>query len=338
MFWNRLLVILLLACGTMAQHRASASSRSQETLQSFYVARFYFSDYLPGWSQQILDVTPQGDDVRVRVIRISLANEFCPSLIVRAAEHVFPHTSVRKVADRDICADTSEGVDAALKAAAQYGRDPSDSATETIVAKCGTTQKEFDFPYPVEVDQKALRRSNPGVSDLWDTNYRVFRRAFGKKFSFNGLTPEQEKDMEQLGTKLVPELISGKYQIAYADSKCGDQDCDNYLAWQLRGYTGAPRPPDPFVGNLLEADSLHFAKYVSPIMPRIALIAHVSGDVQLLILADQQTGVVTSVQTVSGPPLLTGAAVKAAQSWQFAPQTLSGQPLEVTLRFELKCP
>jgi hypothetical protein len=338
MIWNRLLVIFLLASGTIALLRASASSRSQETLQSFYVARFFFSDYLPGWSHQILDVTPQGDDVRVRVIRISQANDFCPSLIVRAAEHVFPHTSVRKVAGIDICAFTSEGVDTALRAtASKHGGDPSDSATVTIVAKCGTTQKEFDFPYPVEVDQKTLHRSNPGVSDLWDTNYRVFRRAFGKKFSFNGLTPEQEKDMEQLGTRLVPELVSGKYQTAYAGSKCGDQDCDNYLGWQLRGYTGAPQPPGPFVGTLLGADSLHFAKYVSPIMPRIALIAHVSGDVHLLILADPQTGVVTRVQTVSGPPLLTGAAVKAAQSWQFAPQTLSGQPLEVTLRFELKC-
>ncbi|MFZ0637546.1 MAG: energy transducer TonB [Candidatus Acidiferrales bacterium] len=339
MFWNRLLVISLLACGMLALHRASASSRSQDALRSFYVARFFFSDYLPGWSDQILDVTPQGDGVRVRVIRISLANDFCPGLIVRAAERVFPHTSVRKVAGRDICAYTSEGVDAALKAAApKFASDRSDSATETIVANCGTTQKEFDFPYPVEVDQKVLHRSNPGVSDLWDTNYRVFRRAFGGSFSFNGPTPEQEKEMEQLGTKLVPELISGKYQTAYAGSKCGNQDCDNYLAWRLTGYTEAPQPIEPFVVTLLEAFSLHFTKYVSPIMPRLALVAHISGDVRLLILADPETGIVKSVQTVSGPLLLTNAAVTAAQSWQFAPQTLSGQPLEVTLRFELKCP
>jgi len=338
MFWKRLLVNLLLACGTIALHRASASSRSHETLQSFYVARFYFSDYLPGWSHQILDITPQGDDVRVRVIRISLANEFCPGVIVRAAEHVFPHTSVRKIAGRDICAFTSEGVDAALKAAApKSAGDTWDSATETIVAKCGATQKEFDFPYPAQVDQKVLERSNPGVSNLWDTNYRVFRRAFGKNFSLNGSTPDKEKEMEQLGTKLVPELISGKYQAAYAGSKCGDKDCDNYLAWQLRGYTEAPQPTDPSVVTLLEADSLHFAKFVSPVMPRIALIAHVSGDVHLRILADPQTGLVTKVQTVSGPPLLVKAAVDAAQSWRFARESMSGQPFEVTLRFELRC-
>jgi hypothetical protein len=67
MFRNRLLVILFLACGTIALYRASARSRSQDSIESFYVARFFFSDYLPGWSDQILDVTPQGDGVRVRV-------------------------------------------------------------------------------------------------------------------------------------------------------------------------------------------------------------------------------------------------------------------------------
>jgi hypothetical protein len=338
MFRNLLLGILLLACGTIALHRASARSRSQGTLESFYVVRFFFSDYLPGWSDQILDVTSQGDDVRVRVIHISLANEFCPGLIVRAAEHVFRHTSVRKVAGRDICAYTSAGVEAALKAAApKYITDPSDSATETLVANCRTTQKEFEFPYPVEVDRKVLHQSNPAVLDLWDTDDLVFRRAFAKNFSVKRSTPEQEKEMEQLGTKLVPELISGKYQTAYAGSKCGGQDCDNYLAWRLRGYAEAPQPTDPAVVTLLEADSLHFARFVSPVTPRLALVAHVSGDVNLRILADPQTGLVTSVQTLSGPPLLVRAAVDSAKSWQFARENMPEQPLEVTLRFELRC-
>lgn len=338
MSWNRLLVILLIACGTFAGHRASTSARNQDALQSFYVARFYFSDYLPGWSDQILDVTAQGDGVRVRVIRISLANDFCPEVIVRAAEHVFPHTSVRKVAGRDICAYNSGAVDAALKAAAPRSlNDTSDSATETIVANCGTTQKEFDFPYPAEVDLKVLHRSNRAVSDLWDTDYQVFRRAFGKNFSFNPPVAEQEKEMERLGTEVVPELISGKYQAAYAGTKCGDQNCDNYLAWRLKGYTGAPQPQEPFVATLLGAESLHFAKYVSPVIPRIALIAHISGYVHLKILADPQTGKVTAVESTAGNPILARAAIAAAQSWQFVPQSYSAQPLQVTLRFDSNC-
>jgi TonB family protein len=336
MHGHRLLVFLLLASAAFAFHRASGSTSGKNTLQSFYVARFFFSDYIPGWSDQILEVTPQGDDVRVRVVRISLANDFCPSVIVRAAERVLPHTSVKKVAGTDVCAHTPAEVDAALKAAApNYIADPADSATETVVAECGTTQKVFEFPYPVEVDQKVLRERNPEVLDLWKTYYRVFRQAFGEGLST--ATAEQQKEMERLGTTLVPELISGKYQTAYAGTKCGDQDCDNYLAWQLKGYTEAPQLKDPFVVTLLGAASLHFVKYVAPIMSRVAAVAHISGDVQLQILADPKTGIVTSVKTVSGNALLMRAAVAAAQSWQFDPQTLSGQPIEVTLRFELKC-
>ena len=60
--WNRLLAILFVAGGTFALLGASARPRTQDKLQSFYVARFYYSDYLPGWSDQILDVSPQGDN------------------------------------------------------------------------------------------------------------------------------------------------------------------------------------------------------------------------------------------------------------------------------------
>lgn len=339
MRWCRFsLAALLLLCGTSLLDRASAGPHPREEFQSFYVARFFFSDYLPGWSNTILDVAPQGNDVRVRVIRISLANDFCPGLIVRAAEHVFRQTTVRRVAGEDMCAFTSDHVDGALKAATQkFVGDPSDSATETIVAQCDRHEKEFDFPYPVDVDQKDLKRSHPDVSHLWDTFHRVFEAALGKNFSFGTTSPEQQRGMQDLGTKLVPELISGKYQTAYNGSQCDGHDCDNYLAWQLKGYSGAPERYDPAVATLLDEPSLHLTKYLAPVVPSIAKTAHVYGDVHLRITADRQTGAVENVDFISGPQLLERSALAAAKSWQFDPATLSPQPIEVTLRFELKC-
>lgn len=339
MRWCRFsLAALLLVSGASLLDHASAGAHHREELQSFYVARSFFSDYLPGWSDTILDVAPQGNDVRVRVIRISLANDFCPGLVVRAAEHVFPHTSVRKIAGRDICAFTSDRVRAALEGAApKVMGDRSDSATETIVAKCGIQEKEFDFPYPVEVDQKALKGSNPDVSRLWDTFYRVYEAALGKNFSFGTAAPEQQRAMQDLGAKLVPELVSGKYQMAYNGSQCDGHDCDNYLAWQLKSYSGAPERYDPAVATLLDESSLHLTKYVAPVVPLIAKTAHVYGDVHLRITADRQTGAVENVDFISGPQLLERSALTAAKSWQFDPATLSPQPIEVTLRFELKC-
>jgi hypothetical protein len=62
MFRNRLVrIVFLLVCGVTSVHWATATSSRQETLQSFYIARFYFSDYLPGWGESLLDVAPHGD-------------------------------------------------------------------------------------------------------------------------------------------------------------------------------------------------------------------------------------------------------------------------------------
>lgn len=334
----RFISTVLLALVAVLVGLANARSRDKDTLQSFYVARFYFSDDLSASSDSILDVTPQGDDVRVRLIRLSEANQFCPGVVVRAVDHVFHHSSVRKIAGIDICAFTPDAVESALSSAKpKYAGDYSDSATETIVANCSTGQKEFDFPYPVEIDQKRLERSDPSVSKLWDTSYRIWHHVFRNNFSFTARTPDQEREWDELGTQLVPLLTSGKYQAAFAGNKCGDHDCDNYLAWWLKGYTQAPKPYDPLVATLLDPDSFHFIKYIAPIVPMIAATAHVYGDVRLRISADQQDGTVIDVQAISGPPLLQRAAVTAARSWKFAPGSLFGQPLDATLRFQLRC-
>jgi TonB family protein len=172
--------------------------------------------------------------------------------------------------------------------------------------------------------------------------YRVRDRAFGKSFWFSRTTPEQEMELEDLGLKLVPDLISGKYQAAFAGWGCSDQPdrkcVPNYLASRLEGYRVPPweerglLPPE-----LVEQASLPLTKYVPARYPSIAASARVSGDVRLSIAADPQTGAVTSVEVVDGSPLLSQAAVEAAQSWQFAPAFLTGQPLEATLRFQLRC-
>ena len=67
--------------------------------------------------------------------------------------------------------------------------------------------------------------------------------------------------------------------------------------------------------NALE-DGVVLIRLFPPTYPRIALTAHISGDVDLT-LSVRQDGSIESVAVVSGPPLLQRAAVNSAQQSQF---------------------
>jgi hypothetical protein len=113
---------LRLLCGTLLPGVEVSIAQNTEPLQSFYAVTNFFSDYLPAWYEEILEVTPQGKDLRVRVIRISAANPYCEGDLVRAADRVLPETTMRKIAGKvDICSYIDESVTAALKAAAPKG-------------------------------------------------------------------------------------------------------------------------------------------------------------------------------------------------------------------------
>jgi hypothetical protein len=71
---NLLLSALRLLGGTLLLGVEVSRAQNTEPPQSFYAVTNFFSDYLPGWYEEILEVTPQGKDLRVRVIRISAAN------------------------------------------------------------------------------------------------------------------------------------------------------------------------------------------------------------------------------------------------------------------------
>ncbi len=337
---NSLLSFLPFLCGVLMLIANASRARDRDPLQSFYVVTEFFSDFLPDSYEEILDVTPQQKDVRVRVVRLSSATRFCGGELLRASERVLPNTSLQKVVGRiDLCSYTEQGVAAALKSAAPKAiRDTWDSAKLNAVAKCGAEEKVFAFPYPAEVDLKALHRDNPRVDALWDLTYKVRSHAFGKHFSFHDLPPAQEKEFEDMGMKLLPELVSGKFDAGFGDYTCGGQKCEtNYLASRLEGYTGPPATRDPSSVTLVNASSLHLVKYDPPAYSAVAKVARIFGELRLRIVLDTQTGLVKDAQLVSGNSLLAYAAIDAAKKWQFAPGAQSDSPVEAVLRFSL-CP
>ncbi len=97
----------------------------------------------------------------------------------------------------------------------------------------------------------------------------------------------------------------------------------------------AAPPPQPSVKKpptrvrvstgMQEAMLIH---QVKPVYPALARAARVSGSV-VLQAEISKDGVIQKLQVVSGPPLLTKAALEAVAQWRYRPTLLSGEPVEV---------
>jgi TonB family protein len=85
----------------------------------------------------------------------------------------------------------------------------------------------------------------------------------------------------------------------------------------------------PNEGFVMEGEGArHLLTHVEAVYPPIAKAAHVQGSVLLHASVDEK-GVVTKVEVVGGPPMLTGAAVEAAKQWRYAPFEKNGIPSAV---------
>ena len=93
-----------------------------------------------------------------------------------------------------------------------------------------------------------------------------------------------------------------------------------------------PRPRKLRVSEgVMSASLIH---KVAPEYPESAKIQGIAGSVVLQLEIDP-TGHVVEATIISGDPLLTEAAIKAAEQWQFEPYQLDGQPIAVETRATL---
>ena len=86
-----------------------------------------------------------------------------------------------------------------------------------------------------------------------------------------------------------------------------------------------PTPHAPISGGVLNGKAI---RLVQPTYPAMARTAHVSGQVSVQVLIDEN-GNVIAAHASSGHPLLQPAAVAAARASKFTPTKLSGQPVKV---------
>ncbi len=98
------------------------------------------------------------------------------------------------------------------------------------------------------------------------------------------------------------------------------------------GSSAPPPPPAPVVptrvriGGNVEAGKL--LEQVTPVYPPIAKAAHIQGTVVLHAIIGKD-GTIQQLQYISGPAMLTQAAMSAVREWRYRPYLLNGQPVEV---------
>ncbi len=303
-----------------------------------------FSDKGPGWSDTILDVRQEVGGARVREIRIAPMSRNCAhDVTVKAVERVFPNATVTNVAGKFKLCSYPEDDFAGLIQVARRSDIEADSletaASQTIVAKCGTQERLYELPDQEMLKFDALKLADRRITALWDLAGDVVDRAFGKDFSFSGATAEQNKERQELGAKIVPEILAGNFDSGFPDRACPYAECRDHNAKSaLQGYTGPIEEKDPAFVELINPALLHLAKFDLPPYPREAQRAHTQGEVRLKIFFDPATGSVTDVEPQSGDDKLQDAAVNAARTWRFENGVALKTPVEVTLRFGFHCP
>ncbi len=317
---------------------ALADAQPATALQSFYVQ----SQLEDG--EQIVEVSQQGRDVLVRTITMVQADQQCPGVVVRAYDLALTNTSVQAVAVTPLCSITEQRFSRAVGAARDTTRQTIDwfGWRGSVVASCGGKERRFPFVQRPgdQLDEAALERRDRNVFKIWSLTTAATE---GKLVEAPAERPDQEA-REMLGTALVPDLVSGKYESAYRNA-CWDAErkrrvrCGpNYFAWRLEGYTGPPAQRGPLALRLVDHEKWQFVHYVPPVFPPIALSARVFGDVHLRLEVDSASGAVTRATIAKGIPLLDAAALAAAGKWRFVPGSTPGGPFEVAIRFQVECP
>ena len=308
----------------------------------FHVVSVFFSDDGALFYYRIIDVTQDGSDSVIRYVRIAPTNVLCPRLIVQAAETRVHHRSPAQLAGRNNpCAIEPAALAAALRKFRQHG-----GVLETIsfgiAAQCGSSAISLELPHVEGVDLKKMKASHPAMVHLWDLGSKITASGFGPNDIFHDRSEEDDLALQRLGQKLLPQLISGRYDKALAAAVRGnvgkwkDPSFRSLLA-SYQGPIPAAEAKASFIPRLLNATGFRFAKFVVPRYTPLAVQARIQGEVELQLTVEVPTGEVQNASVISGHPLLTPTSLEAAKQWRFEANSLGSDRLKVTIEYALRC-
>jgi TonB family protein len=200
-----------------------------------------------------------------------------------------------------------------------------------VVAKCGSSERVLHLP-PITDFDKLRATAPPRIVGLWELATDIIVRAFGKEEIFQGITPQQDWELQLTGKALEPELMSGRYDRGWARWNGG-------FPKLLTEYQGPMRKSVPlFTPHLENAGALKLAEYADPVYPRLAMLARVEGRVELRLSVDPDTGNIGKVDVVSGNQMLRASATEAAKKWKLVSGPVPSEGLSAILDYSLRCP
>ena len=188
-----------------------------------------------------------------------------------------------------------------------------------------------------------MGRSHPEIVRLWSLASDITDYAFGAKDIFHDRTEVDDLALQLAGEKLVPELVSGRYDVALAAAvkgNVGDWRSPSFRSL-LAGYGGPISMSEAkasYIPQLVNADAYRFSNFAAPKYPPLAMQARIQGKIDLQLRVEPGTGEVRSVSALLGHPLLKPSAIDAARLWRFAPNSVDSETITVTLDFALHCP
>jgi hypothetical protein len=237
-----LALFVLPICAALAAGQRPSARKDTAPLLHFYTVTQVPSDAAHAWVDRILDVRAAGDGVRVRFIHIAPVSAQCPHIVtVKAAERVLPKTTVANVAGKFKLCSYPEDDFAGVIQVAKRNEEEIEVArpiSRTIVASCAAEERLFELPDKETLKFDALKLADPRITALWDLAGEVETRVFGKGFSFFG-TPDQEKELQELGAKVVPDILAGMFNAGFPDTTCAFAECaDHNPQSALQGYVG----------------------------------------------------------------------------------------------------
>ncbi len=160
--------------------------------------------------------------------------------------------------------------------------------------------------------------------------------------------PETAESLERPDFVIAPLRIdvtysSGRHETLLARNSAVNIDMQRD-PWQPMAV-----PPAPQTGVIQAAERVHLsdqtvevvADPVEPIYPRLAQQSRVEGSVVLHVRVNKD-GIVQALEVISGPDILTAAALEAVKQWRFKPHYEAGEavPTEtrITVNFTISTP